>query len=101
MPPGELSALQPVSPIELTRDMHCPILGIFGNDDQFPAPEEVDQIEAELRRCGKDYEFHRYDGAGHAFFASERASYRPEQAVDGWGKVFAFYRARLGEPGGT
>ncbi|MGP8163446.1 MAG: dienelactone hydrolase family protein [Acidimicrobiales bacterium] len=98
MPPEDLDALQPVSPFALTRDMHCPLLGIFGNDDQFPSPAEVDRIEAELRRYGKDYEFHRYDGAGHGFFATERASYRPEQAVDGWEKVFAFYRARLGAP---
>jgi len=98
MPPGDLSPNQPVSPIELTKDLHCPILGIFGNDDQYPSPAQVDQTEAELRQLGKDYEFHRYNGAGHGFFATERESYRPEQAVDGWEKVFAFYRNRLGAP---
>ena len=51
------------------------------------------------RRCcatlGKDYEFHRYDGAGHGFFATDRPNYRPEQAVDGWKKVFAFFERTL------
>ena len=28
----------PVVPIDLTPQMHCPLLGIFGNDDQFPTP---------------------------------------------------------------
>jgi len=101
MAPDALNPNQPVSPIELTRDMHCPILGIFGNEDQFPTPAEVDEIEAELKRHGKEYEFHRYDGAGHGFFATDRPSYRPEQALDGWAKVFEFYSRRLGAPGAT
>ena len=29
-------------------------------------------------------------GAGHGFFYYDRPAYRPEQAVDGWQKVFAF-----------
>src|SRR6266700_949763 len=33
---------------------------------------------------------------GHVFFNSARVSYRPEQAMDGWTKVFAFYRKHLG-----
>ena len=56
---------------------------------------QVNAIEAELRKHGKDYEFHRYDGAGHGFFATDRPNYRPEQAVDGWKKVFAFFERQL------
>ncbi|MFC7540287.1 dienelactone hydrolase family protein [Siccirubricoccus deserti] len=44
-----------------------PLLGLFGNDDRAPSPEQVDQHEAELKKHGKNYEFHRYDGAGHGF----------------------------------
>src|SRR5204862_650011 len=89
--PEEITEKQPVSPIELTPKMEVPLLGIFGNDDPSPDQEQVDKIEAELKRLGKTYEFHRYDGAGHGFFAVDRPGYRPEQAVDGWKKVFAFY----------
>jgi carboxymethylenebutenolidase len=67
-----------------------PVLGLFGNDDQYPTPEQVDEIEGLLKDAGKPYEFHRYDGAGHAFFSVNRPSYRPEAAVDGWEKVWAF-----------
>jgi carboxymethylenebutenolidase len=88
----------PVPPIELTPKIHVPLLGIFGNDDQFPTPQEVDQIEAELKKAGKEYEFHRYDGAGHGFFAHDRPSSRPEQAKDAWQKVFAFYAKHLNAP---
>ena len=50
--------------VERTPELHCPLLGLFGNDDQFPSPEQVDELEAALKAAGKTYEFHRYDGAG-------------------------------------
>ncbi len=86
---------QPVSPVTLTKDLNCPVLGIFGNDDQSPSPAQVDQHEAELKQQGKAYEFHRYDGAGHGFWYYDRPIYRPEQAMDSWGKVFAFFERQL------
>ena len=80
----------------MTPDMSCPLLGIFGNDDRAPSPEQVNEHEAALKKLGKNYEFHRYDGAGHAFFNTARVAFRPEQAADGWAKVFAFFRKHLG-----
>jgi carboxymethylenebutenolidase len=93
--PEELTEKQPQSVIDMSGDMRCPLLGIFGNDDASPDPEQVNRTEAVLRDLGKDYEFHRYDGAGHGFFATDRPNYRPEQAVDGWSKVFAFFGKHL------
>ena len=58
----------PVSPLDYTKDLPCPILGLFGNEDSSPSPEQVNQHEAEFKKHGKNYEFHRYDGAGHGFF---------------------------------
>jgi len=92
------NASHPNVPIDLTSQMACPLLGIFGNDDQFPTPAEVDQIEAALKNAGKEYEFYRYDGAGHGFFATDRPGSRPEQAKDAWQKVFAFYAKHLNAP---
>jgi carboxymethylenebutenolidase len=80
---------------DLLPELGCPLLGMFGNDDQYPAPAEVDEFEKTLQEHGKTYEFHRYDGAGHAFFSVDRPSYRPEAAVDGWKKIFAFYGTHL------
>jgi carboxymethylenebutenolidase len=94
--PEEITPERPVPVIDMTKDMHCPLLGIFGNDDANPDREQVNKTEAELKRHGKTYEFYRYDGAGHGFFATDRPGYRPEQAVDGWKKVFAFYEKYLG-----
>jgi carboxymethylenebutenolidase len=95
MAPENLSEKSPVAPIDYTKDLPCPILGLFGNDDSHPSPEQVNQHEAALKTYGKNYEFHRYDGAGHGFFYYHRPNYRQAQAVDGWEKVFSFLEKYL------
>jgi carboxymethylenebutenolidase len=95
MSDDQLSPARPVAPIEYTADLDAPVLGLFGNEDQNPSATQVDQHEAELKKHGKTYEFHRYDGAGHGFFYYQTPMYRPEQAMDGWSKVFAFFETHL------
>jgi carboxymethylenebutenolidase len=95
MAPDQLTPQRPVAPVDLTKDLSCPLLGLFGNDDQAPSPEQVNQHEEELKKAGKQYEFHRYDGAGHGFFYYDRPAYRQQQAMDGWGKVFDFFGKHL------
>ena len=94
-PKEQLTPQQPVAPIDYTKDLNAPLLGLFGNDDQRPSPEQVNQHEEELKKHGKQYEFHRYDGAGHAFWYHDRPAYRQEQAMDAWAKVFAFFEKHL------
>src|SRR5262249_22126576 len=82
-PPDPLTAEQPVAPIDYTRDLSVPILGLFGNDDTGPSPADVNTHEEALKQFGKTYMFHRYDGAGHGFFYYDRPLYRQQQAMDG------------------
>jgi len=77
--------------VDKTPDLSCPLLGLFGADDQHPSPDQVAELEAALKAAGKTYEFHSYEGAGHAFFSVNRPAYRPEAATDGWQKIFAFF----------
>ena len=51
--------------------------------------------EAELKKYGKDYEFHRYPNAGHGFFYYHRPAYRVEHAVDGWARIWDFFERHL------
>lgn len=92
----KLTPMQPVSPLDYTQDLSCPLLGLFGNDDQNPTREQVDTHEQELKRHNKQHEFHRYDGAGHGFFYYHLPMYRQQQAVDGWQKVWVFLGKQLG-----
>ncbi|KPU44313.1 carboxymethylenebutenolidase [Oxobacter pfennigii] len=90
-----LTPANPVAPIDYTKDLSCPLLGIFGNDDQFPTPEEVNIHEEELKKYGKDYTFYRYDNAGHGFWYYHTDRYRPVQAMDSWEKTFDFFEKHL------
>lgn len=95
MAEADLNDKYPVAPIDYTKDLACPLLGIFGADDHSPTPEQVALHEAELKKHGKAYEFHMYDGAGHGFFYYDRPAYRQQQAVDGWQKMWAFLAKHL------
>ncbi len=90
-----LNERQPVSPASLTADLQCPLLGIFGNDDKRPDVDEVNALEAELKKNNKDYEFHRYDGAGHGIWYYHTPMYRPEAAIDSFNKVIDFFDKNL------
>ncbi len=81
--------------VHLAPDLSCPLLGLFGADDQHPSPEQTAELERALDEAGKEFEFHTYEGAGHAFFATDRPSYRPEAATDGWSRIFDFYGRHL------
>ena len=95
VPEADLTAAQPVAPIDYTKDLSCPLLGLFGEEDDSPTPDQVAAHEQELKKHGKSYEFHMYPDAGHGFFYYHRPSYRPEHATDGWAKIFEFFGKHL------
>lgn len=92
-PEGSASKVRGIE--ELLPNLSCPLLGLFGADDSHPSPEQTATLESILTEHGKTFDFHTYEGAGHAFFAVDRPSYRPEAAVDGWERVTAFFGKQL------
>jgi carboxymethylenebutenolidase len=93
--PEDLSDAHPVAPIDLTPRLGCPLLGLFGAEDANPSPAHVARMEEELRANNKTFEFHSYDGAGHAFFSVDRPSYRVDAAKDGWKKIWDWFGRHL------
>jgi carboxymethylenebutenolidase len=84
------------TPLDLTKDISAPMIGFFGQEDTNPSPADVDAIDAELSRHGKAHEFHRYEGAGHAFLNFTNAErYRASEAKDAWEKMLAFLGRHL------
>jgi carboxymethylenebutenolidase len=81
--------------LHLAKDLQCPLLGLFGAEDQYPSPEQTVVLEAELTKYGKEFEFHTYEDAGHAFFAVDRPSYRPKAANAGWQAIWDFFGRNL------
>lgn len=96
MAEDQLTPNSPIAPIDYTPDLPCPVLGLFGEEDSSPSPEQVALHEEALKAHGKTYEFHMYPGAGHGFFYYHRPNYRQEQAVDGWARIWAFLHKYLG-----
>jgi carboxymethylenebutenolidase len=89
--PEDLTPAHPVAPIDLTPNLSCPLLGLFGVEDANPSPEQTAQIEAALRANDKPYEFHTFENAGHAFFSVDRPNYRVEAAKEGWKLIWDFF----------
>jgi carboxymethylenebutenolidase len=88
-PEGFPLQVQPL--IGMAGDLRCPLLGLFGADDTFPTVDEDSQLEKVLKDLGKTFEMHIYEGAGHAFFSTDRTSYRPEAANDGWQRIWDWF----------
>lgn len=83
-------------PIKLAEHIPCPLLGIFGKDDQNPTSADVDDLDEALTKAGVAHEFHRYDGAGHGFQDfNDRERYRKEASNDAWDKIVSFLAREL------
>jgi carboxymethylenebutenolidase len=77
--------------VNRTPGLSCPLLGLFGADDQFPSPAHVAELEAALKAAGKTYEFHSYEGANHGFMQVDTARYHAQSAVDAWQHILAWF----------
>ncbi|MBI4201523.1 MAG: dienelactone hydrolase family protein [Chloroflexi bacterium] len=86
-----ISPQTPVAPIDMTKDLGCPLLYLHGLEDTSPSPQEAATVEAELKRLEKTSEFHAYPNTGHGFFNPDGAGYRQPAAVDGWQRIWAWY----------
>ena len=93
VPEGAPASMKPLT--GMTGNLSCPLLGLFGADDQFPTPAETAELSQALDASGKPHEFHTFAGAGHAFFSVNRGSYRVEAAMEGWDMVWAFFGQHL------
>jgi carboxymethylenebutenolidase len=90
-PPPASSGFNMPSLESLLPSLGCPLLGLFGNEDQFPTPDEVNDLDRILTDLGKPHEFHRYDDTPHGFFHVDRPGYRVAAANEGWEAVKDFY----------
>ena len=78
--------VNPIPAADMVKDLCCPMLGLFGEQDSNPSPDDVARLREELERHSKSFEIVSYKHAGHAFFSDSRPSYRPEAAHMAWGR---------------
>jgi carboxymethylenebutenolidase len=89
---GKPSALQPKHPIDIALSLKVPALGLYGGDDQGIPLDTVEQMRKALQAAGIPSEIVVYPNTPHGFHADYRASYRKEQAEDGWRRLQAWFR---------
>jgi len=94
--PPENSPLQVKNLVHQLPNLGCPLLGLFGVEDRFPNPDQVEELHKILEANAKEHEFHSYEGAGHSFFSVDRPAYRPQAAIEGWQQIKEFYGRELG-----
>jgi carboxymethylenebutenolidase len=85
----------PVTGFELVKDIKIPFLGLFGETDKNPPPEDAKKFGELLKQHNKNVEIVVYPGAGHAFHADYRPSYKAEAAKDGWTRCVAWFKKHL------
>lgn len=93
--PEGMFSFQVTSIVDQLPKLRAPLLGLFGNEDNYPSPAQVAELDEILDEENKPHEFHSYDDAGHAFFAADRPTYRVAAANDGWKRIAAFYMTHL------
>jgi carboxymethylenebutenolidase len=90
---GDTSESTPVHPVSLVRGLKAPVLGLYAGKDPIVPDEAREATQAELAVGSEAARASRivvYPEAGHAFFADYRASYREDDARDGWRRCLAW-----------
>jgi carboxymethylenebutenolidase len=87
---------RPTPPSDLATQLHCPLLAAIGAEDVNPSPEIGAQLRERAASSGQEVKVDVYDGAGHAFFADYRPSYRPQPAAKLWREIVPFLERHLG-----
>ena len=94
----ELTPWTPVAPIALAEGIQGPMLFMSGGADQNPSPEDVKTLDATMKKLGKSFTYHIWEGdppAGHAFFDGPPGMYNETAANWGWPIKLGFLKENL------
>jgi carboxymethylenebutenolidase len=86
---------RPTPPLELAPQVGCPLYAAIGAEDHNPSPEIAEQLREALAGAPYETVVEVYEGAGHAFFADYRPTYRPQAAARLWERIVPFLDSHL------
>jgi carboxymethylenebutenolidase len=81
-------------PAEDIPKIHAHVLGLYGSEDP-GITQTVPGFAEAMKAAGKQFEYHVYPGAKHAFFNDTRPTHHRDSAVDAWGRVTRFLTDNL------
>ncbi len=76
-------------------DIKAPFLGLYGEKDTGPSPEDARKFGDLLKQTNPNSEIVIYPGVGHGFFADYRPSYNAEAAADAWKRCTGLFAKTL------
>ncbi len=95
-PPGRpyQSASGPITGFDVVKDIKGPFLGLFGEKDTNPKPEDAVQFGDLLKQHNPRTDVVLFP-AGHGFHADYRQSYDPASAGQAWKMCLEFFEKNL------
>ena len=80
-------------PLELVKDLHAPVLGLYGGLDRGIPLSDIEAMRTALKAAGKTAsEIVVYPNAQHGFLADYRPSYKADDAADAWARMLAHFK---------
>jgi len=92
---GYQTASGPVTGFDVAKDIKTPFLGLYGETDKNPSPEDAKKFIEMLKHHNQNVDMMIYPGAGHGFHADYRPSYNAAAAQDGWKRCVAWFKKSL------
>src|SRR4029453_14203769 len=86
----------------LPKDIKIPFLGLFGENDKSPTPDDAKKLGELVKAQNPNIEIVIYPSAGHGFHADYRPSYNKVAAEDAWKRCTGWFDKYLkgwGPPG--
>jgi carboxymethylenebutenolidase len=81
--------------VDQLKPISWPVLGVFGDEDKNPSPDQVKTFKESLNTLGIQNEIYSYPKVGHAFANPSGANYAPEPTADAWQKTLTFLDRNL------
>jgi carboxymethylenebutenolidase len=81
-------------PAEKVPGIACSVIAFYGAKDQ-RVNAGIAGFQQAMGAAGKSFEHRVYDGAGHAFFNDDAASYDVRAARDAWARLMTFFAKTL------
>ena len=89
---GDSTPLTPKHAIDIAPTLTVPILGLYGGDDSGIPVSSVLLMQEALAKGKSGSDILVYPATPHAFHADYRASYRREEAENGWMRLQAWFK---------
>ena len=85
----------PVTGFDVAKDIKIPLLGLFGEEDKSPAPDDARKMFELVKQHNPKVEIVIYPGASHGFYADYRPSFNAAAAADAWKRCTDWFAKSL------